>query len=392
MAVLTMNDVELKGKRVLIREDLNVPLKNGVVQDDTRIRGALPSIKAALDAGARVIVVSHLGRPKEGEFDEQFSLKPVAAALQKALDVPVELVRDWEGGVDAEPGKVVLLENIRFAKGEKANDDELGKKIAALCDVFVFDAFGAAHRAQASTHAAMKFAPVAVAGLLMQKELESLGKAIKDPKRPLVAIVGGAKVSTKLGVLKNLVGKVDVLIVGGGIANTFLAATGKPVGKSLYEPDLIDDAKAILKMAKDKGVEMPLPEDVIVAPELSENATPHLQTVEKVNDQDMILDIGPQTAKAFAALIHSAKTVLWNGPVGAFEYDQFAGGTKVLGNAIKDSDAFSVVGGGDVVSAIERFGLADGVSYISTGGGSFLEFVEGKELPVVKLLEERSSK
>ncbi|MFW5735648.1 MAG: phosphoglycerate kinase [Oceanidesulfovibrio sp.] len=391
MAVQSMKSVDLKGKKVLIREDFNVPLKNGVVQDDTRIRMALPTIRAAMEAGAHIILVSHLGRPKEGEFDESLSLKPVAEALEKALDKPVELVRDWEGGVDAGADTIVLLENIRFAKGEKADDDELGKKLAALCDIYVFDAFGAAHRAQASTHAVMRHAPVAVAGLLMEKELDSLGKAIEDPKRPLVAILGGAKVSTKLGVLKNLVEKVDVLIVGGGIANTFLAAAGKNVGKSLYEPDLVDDAKAIMKRAEEKGVEMPLPEDVVIAPELSESARPHLQAVDVINDQDMILDIGPQTAKKYAGLVKGARTVLWNGPVGAFEYDQFAGGTKVLGNAVKDSEAFSVVGGGDVVSALEKFGLAEGVSYISTGGGSFLEFVEGKELPVVKLLKERSA-
>ncbi len=391
MAVQSMKDVDLGGKRVLIREDFNVPLKDGVVQDETRIRMALPTIRAALDAGAYVILVSHMGRPKEGVFDESLSLKPVAEALEKALDKPVELVRDWEGGVDSGPDKVVLLENIRFAKGEKADDDELGKKLAALCDIFVFDAFGAAHRAQASTHAVMKHAPVAVAGLLMEKELESLGKAIENPKRPLVAILGGAKVSSKLGVLENLVNKVDVLILGGGIANTFLAAAGKNVGKSLHEPDLISDAKKIMKMAENKGVAMPLPEDVVIASELSASARPHLESVDAINDEDMILDIGPQTAKKYAELIKDAKTVLWNGPVGAFEYDQFAGGTKVLGNAIKDSDAFSVVGGGDVVSALEAFGLADGVSYISTGGGSFLEFVEGKELPAVKLLKERSA-
>lgn len=391
MAVQSMKDVELGGKRVLIREDFNVPLKDGVVQDDTRIRMALPTIRAALDAGAHVILMSHMGRPKEGEFDEALSLKPVAAALEKALDQPVELVRDWEGGVDAGPDKILLLENIRFAKGEKADDDELGRKLAALCDVFVFDAFGAAHRAQASTHSVMKHAPVVVAGLLMEKELDSLGKAIENPQRPLVAILGGAKVSSKLGVLKNLVSKVDVLIVGGGIANTFLAAAGKNVGKSLHEPDLIEDAKAIMKMAEEKGVEMPLPEDAVIASELSRNARPHLESVDVINDEDMILDIGPQTAKKYGDLIKGAKTVLWNGPVGAFEYDQFAGGTKVLGYAIKDSEAFSVVGGGDVVSALEMFGLADGVSYISTGGGSFLEFVEGKELPAVKLLKERSA-
>lgn len=391
MAVQSMKDVDLGGKRVLIREDFNVPLKDGVVQDETRIRMALPTIRAALDAGAHVILVSHMGRPKEGVFDESLSLKPVAEALEKALDKPVELVRDWEGGVDSGPHKVLLLENIRFSKGEKADDDELGKKLAALCDIFVFDAFGAAHRAQASTHAVMKHAPVAVAGLLMEKELDSLGRAVENPKRPLVAILGGAKVSSKLGVLENLVNKVDVLILGGGIANTFLAAEGKNVGKSLHEADLISDAKGIMKMAEDKGVAMPLPEDVVIATELSASARPHLESVDVINDEDMILDIGPQTAKKYAELIKNAKTVLWNGPVGAFEYDQFAGGTKVLGNAIKDSDAFSVVGGGDVVSALETFGLADGVSYISTGGGSFLEFVEGKELPAVKLLKERSA-
>ncbi len=387
MAVKTMQDVSLQGKRVLIREDLNVPVEDGTITDETRLKGALPTIRAALDAGAKVIVVSHFGRPTEGEFEEQYSLAPVAEGLRRHLQVDVELVRDWEEGVDAQPGKVVLLENIRFSKGEKANDDALARKLGALADVYLFDAFGAAHRAQASTHAVMAHVPEVAAGLLMQSELESLGKALENPERPLTAIVGGAKVSSKLGVLDNLVEKVDVLIVGGGIANTFLAAAGKPVGKSLYEPDLVEQAKAIMAKAESRGVELPLPTDCVVADELEKHARPRLKAVEDVTEEDMILDIGPETAKAFAHHILAAKTVLWNGPVGAFEYDQFAGGTKVLGNAVKDSEAFSVVGGGDVVSAVERFGLAEGVSYISTGGGSFLEFVEGKPLPVVEQLE-----
>ena len=382
MTVLTMNELDLQGQRVLIREDLNVPIKDGQVKSDARILAALPTIKLALEKGAAVLVCSHLGRPEEGVFSEADSLAPVADYLSKALGCDVPLVRDYLGGVQVEPGQVVLLENVRFNPGEKKNTDGLAQKYAALCDVFVMDAFGTAHRAQGSTHGVAKFASVACAGPLLAAELDALGKALKSPAKPMAAIVAGSKVSTKLDVLNALADKCDQLIVGGGIANTFLAAAGLPVGKSLYEADLVDTAKAIA--AK---VSVPLPVDVVVAKAFAENAEATVKLVAEVAEDDMILDIGPQTAAQFAELLKSAGTILWNGPVGVFEFDQFGEGTKALALAIADSDAFSIAGGGDTLAAIDKYGVAERISYISTGGGAFLEFVEGKVLPAVEVLE-----
>lgn len=385
MSVLKMTELDLAGKRVLIREDLNVPVKDGKITSDARIRASLPTIRLALEKGAAVLVCSHLGRPEEGVFSEENSLAPVAAYLSEALGREVPLVRDYLNGVEVKPGEVALLENVRFNTGEKKNTDELAQKYAALCDVYVMDAFGTAHRAQASTHGAGKFAAVACAGPLLAAELEALGKALDKPAKPMAAIVAGSKVSTKLDVLNSLAEICDQLIVGGGIANTFLAAAGLPVGKSLYEPELVETAKAIA--AK---VSVPLPVDVVVAKAFAADAEATVKSVADVAEDDMILDIGPQTAANFAELLKTAKTVLWNGPVGVFEFDQFAGGTKVLAEAIADSDAFSIAGGGDTLAAIDKFGVADKVSYISTGGGAFLEFVEGKVLPAVEMLESRS--
>lgn len=385
MTVLKMNELDLAGKRVLIREDLNVPVKDGKITSDARIRASLPTIRLALEKGAAVLVCSHLGRPEEGVFSEENSLAPVAAYLSEALGCEVPLVRDYLNGVEVKPGEVVLLENVRFNTGEKKNTDELAQKYAALCDVYVMDAFGTAHRAQASTHGAGKFAKVACAGPLLAAELEALGKALNKPAKPMAAIVAGSKVSTKLDVLNSLAEICDQLIVGGGIANTFLAAAGLPVGKSLYEPELVETAKAIA--AK---VSVPLPVDVVVAKAFAADAEATVKAVADVADDDMILDIGPETAAQFAELLKSAKTVLWNGPVGVFEFDQFAGGTKVLAEAIAASDAFSIAGGGDTLAAIDKFGVADKISYISTGGGAFLEFVEGKVLPAVEMLEQNS--
>lgn len=384
MTILKMTDLDLAGKRVLIREDLNVPVKNGEVKSDARIVASLPTIKLALEKGAAVLVCSHLGRPEEGIYSEEDSLKPVADYLSKALGRDVPLVKDYLDGVQVEPGQVVLLENVRFNKGEKKNTDELAQKYAALCDVFVMDAFGTAHRAQGSTHGAAKFAKVAAAGPLLAAELDALGKALNQPERPLAAIVAGSKVSTKLDVLNSLSDLCDQLIVGGGIANTFLAAAGYNVGKSLYEADLVDTAKAIA--AK---VNVPLPVDVVVAKAFAEDAEATVKAVGDVAEDDMILDIGPQTAAQFAELLKSSKTILWNGPVGVFEFDQFGEGTKALALAIADSPAFSIAGGGDTLAAIDKYGVADRVSYISTGGGAFLEFVEGKVLPAVEILETR---
>lgn len=384
MTVLNMTDLDLAGKRVLIREDLNVPVKDGKVSSDARIVASLPTIRLALEKGAAVLLCSHLGRPEEGLFSEENSLAPVAAYLSEALGREVPLVRDYLDGVEVKPGEVVLLENVRFNVGEKKNTDELSQKYAALCDVYVMDAFGTAHRAQASTHGAGKFAKVACAGPLLAAELEALGKALDKPAKPMAAIVAGSKVSTKLDVLNSLSEICDQLIVGGGIANTFLAAAGLPVGKSLYEPELVDTAKAIA--AK---VSVPLPVDVVVAKAFAADVEATVKAVADVAEDDMILDIGPQTAANFAELLKSAKTVLWNGPVGVFEFDQFAGGTKVLAEAIAESDAFSIAGGGDTLAAIDKFGVADKISYISTGGGAFLEFVEGKVLPAVEMLEQR---
>ncbi|MFL0797548.1 MAG: phosphoglycerate kinase [Cellvibrionaceae bacterium] len=385
MTVKQMTQLDLAGKRVLIREDLNVPVKDGVVTSDARIRAALPTIKHALESGAKVIVMSHLGRPTEGEYEEKFSMAPVATHLGKLLDREVPLVKDWQDGIELADGELALLENVRFNVGEKKDGDDLSKAYASLCDVFVMDAFGTAHRAQASTHGVAKFAPVACAGPLLATELDALGKALASPERPMVAIVGGSKVSTKLTVLETLSDKVDQLIVGGGIANTFLAAAGNQVGKSLYEEDLIPNAKALMEKC-----EIPVPTDVVTGKEFSETATAELKYAADVVEDDMIFDIGPDSAQAIADILKDAKTILWNGPVGVFEFDQFGAGTKTLSLAIAESAGFSLAGGGDTLAAIDKYEIADKVSYISTGGGAFLEYVEGKVLPAVAVLEQRA--
>lgn len=385
MSVLKMTELELKGKRVLIREDLNVPVKDGKVTSDARIRASLATIEHALNAGASVIVMSHLGRPEEGVFSEENSIKPVAAHLGKLLNRDVPVVKDFRAGVEVAEGELVLLENVRFNSGEKKDTDELAKAYAALCDVFVMDAFGTAHRAQASTHGVAKFAPVACAGPLLANELDALGKALDKPARPLVAIVGGSKVSTKLEVLESLSDICDQIIVGGGIANTFLAAAGKPVGKSLYEQDLIPAAKKLMEK-----VSIPLPTDVVCGKEFAEDAAATLKSADEVEADDMIFDIGPDSAQALAEQLKEAKTIIWNGPVGVFEFDQFGEGTKTLSLAIAESPAFSIAGGGDTLAAVDKYDIAEQVSYISTGGGAFLEFVEGKTLPAVAVLEKRA--
>ena len=390
MPVIKMTDLDLNGKRVLIRQDLNVPVKDGKVTSDARIRASLPTVQKALDAGARVMLMSHLGRPTEGEFSEADSLAPVAAHMGGLLGREVRLVREYLDGVDLADGEVVLLENVRFNKGEKKDVEDLARKYAALCDVFVMDAFGTAHRAQASTHGVAKFAPTACAGPLLAAELDALGKALDNPKRPLVAIVGGSKVSTKLTVLESLSKVVDQLIVGGGIANTFIAAQGHPVGKSLCENDLLDEAKRLMAAAKAKGGDIPVPTDVTVGKEFSESTPATVKSVAEVSDDDMIFDVGPDTAASYAELLRKAGTIVWNGPVGVFEFDQFANGTRSLGEAIAESDAFSIAGGGDTLAAIDKYGLSERISYISTGGGAFLEFLEGKTLPAVAMLEERA--
>ncbi len=389
MAVLRMADLALEGRRVMIRLDLNVPLQDGRVTSDTRIRASLPSIRQALEAGAAVILLSHLGRPREGQFEEQFSLAPVAEHLAGLLGQPVRLAAHWLDGVEVAPGEVVLCENVRFNVGEKADDPDLAQRMAALCDVFVMDAFGTAHRAQASTHGVARLAPEACAGPLLVAELDALGRALDDPARPVVAIVGGAKVSTKLTVLESLVDKVDQLIVGGGIANTFIAAAGHAVGHSLYEPELVDNARQMMSSAH--RAEIPIPQDVVVALEVSASAPAYKRPVDSVDDDEMIVDIGPRTAAQYAQLLRSAGTIVWNGPVGVFEIDQFAAGTRALAEAAASSDAFSIAGGGDTLAALEKFGLSDQVSYISTGGGAFLEFLEGRTLPAVAVLEERAA-
>lgn len=386
MAVRLMTDIDLAGKRVLIREDLNVPIKDGKVSSDARIRAALPTIKQALDSGAKVILMSHLGRPTEGEFAEEFSMVPVAEHLAGLLGREVRLLSDWRNGVELEDGELVLLENVRFNPGEKKDEEGLAKAYAALCDVFVMDAFGTAHRAQASTHGVARFAPVACAGPLLAGELEALSKALAQPARPLVAVVGGSKVSTKLEVLEALADKVDQLIVGGGIANTFLAAAGKPVGKSLCEHELLDVARSL--MAK---CEIPLPTDVVVGTEFAEHAEAGTKSADAVGDEDMIFDIGPDTAARFAAILKDAGTIIWNGPVGVFEFDQFGAGTEALARAIAENQGFSIAGGGDTLAAVDKYGIGEQVSYISTGGGAFLEYVEGKKLPAVAILEARAS-
>ncbi|ACJ30896.1 Phosphoglycerate kinase [Shewanella piezotolerans WP3] len=390
MSILNMQDLELQGKRVLIREDLNVPVSDGVVTSDARLRASLPTIKLALEKGAAVMVMSHLGRPTEGEFNAEFSMQPVVNYLAKALDCPVRLASEYLDGVDVAVGEVVVFENVRFNVGEKKNDEALAKKMAALCDVYVMDAFGTAHRAQASTHGVGLHAPIACAGPLLAGELAALGKALDNPARPMVAIVGGSKVSTKLTVLESLSTKVDQLVVGGGIANTFVAAAGHNVGKSLYEADLIDEAKRLVAAAQSGGGDIPVPTDVVVAGEFSPTATATLKDVSAVSDTDMIFDIGPDSAEALAEIIKNAGTVVWNGPVGVFEFDQFGEGTKRIAQAIADSNAFSIAGGGDTLAAVDKYDIADKVSYISTGGGAFLEFLEGKELPAVAMLESRA--
>ena len=384
--VIRMTDLDLCDKRVLIREDLNVPIKDGMVTSDARIRAALPTIRRALEQGARVLLMSHLGRPVEGEFAAGFSLQPVVECLSQLLGREVRLVSDWREGVNMESGELALLENVRFNPGEKADAQELASAYAGLCDVFVMDAFGTAHRAQASTHGVARFAPVACAGPLLVAELEALERALANPERPVLAIVGGSKVSTKLTVLETLADKVDQLLVGGGIANTFLAASGQPVGKSLCETDLIPAARALMEKT-----DIPVPSDVVTGKEFSEFAPAETKAAADVTQDDMIFDIGPDTRARFCEILATARTIIWNGPVGVFEFDQFAAGTEALSRAIADSDGFSLAGGGDTLAAIDKYGIADKVSYISTGGGAFLEFIEGKELPAVAILEMRAS-
>jgi phosphoglycerate kinase len=390
MKVLRMTDTDLRNKRVLIREDLNVPVQDGVVTSDARIRAALATIRYALDQHARVFILSHLGRPKEGEADPALTLAPVAVRLAELLGKPIPLRKDWIDGVDCPPGSAVLCENVRFLKGEKKDDEQLARRMAALCDVFVMDAFGTAHRAEASTHGVARYAPVACAGPLLVGELEALERALQQPARPLVAIVGGSKVSTKLTVLESLLEKVDQLIVGGGIANTFLAATGIDVGKSLCETEMLDVAKRLMDKAQARGAQIPLPTDVVVGREFAATAHADVRPVGDVRRDEMILDIGPDSADRCSAQLQAAGTIIWNGPVGVFEFEQFGEGTRTIAQAIARSKAFSLAGGGDTLAAIEKYGIEDGISYISTGGGAFLEFVEGKTLPAVAVLEQRA--
>ncbi len=391
MAFTRMSELDLKGKRVLIREDLNAPIKDGTVTSSQRLEAALPTLRQARDAGAKVMVLAHRGRPTEGHFDADASLQPVADWLGEALDAPVRLQRDYLDGVDVADGEVVLLENCRMNVGEKADDTTLAKQYAALCDIFVMDAFGTAHRAQASTHGVIRHAPQVAAGPLLSAELDALAEALENPRRPMLAIVAGSKVSTKLTVLETLIERVDQLIVGGGIANTFIAAMGHPVGNSLVETDLVDAARRIMDAARERGADVPIPVDVVVAPEFSASAPATVKAVDQVAKGEMILDIGPETAKRYAALIAEAGTVVWNGPVGVFEFDAFGHGTEALARAIATSDAFSIAGGGDTLAAVDKYGIADQVSYISTGGGAFLEFLEGKELPAVAALHARAT-
>jgi phosphoglycerate kinase len=390
MPILRMTDLDLSGKRVLIREDLNVPIEEGRITSEQRITAALPTMERALAQGAAVMVTSHLGRPKEGTWSEADSLAPVAARLSELLGREVPLVREYLDGIDVRPGQIVLLENCRMNPGEGKDDESLSRKYAALCDVFVMDAFGTAHRAQASTHGVIRFAKSACGGPLLMAELDALAKALENPKRPLLAIVAGSKISTKLELLSSLVGKVDQLIVGGGIANTFIAAEGFGVGKSLVEKDLVDTAKQIMRDAKARGADIPVPTDVVVAPRFASDAAATVKTVDAVGPDDMILDIGPDTARRYATMIGNAGTVVWNGPVGVFEFDAFGKGTETLAQAIADSDAFSIAGGGDTLAAIDKYGVESKIDYISTGGGAFLEFLEGKELPAVTALKARS--
>ena len=391
MKVRRLTDTDLRNKRVLIREDLNVPVHEGVVTSDARIRAALPTIRYALDQNAKVFILSHLGRPEEGVYDESLSLQPVAVRLSELLGKPVPLRKDWLDGVECQAGSAVLCENVRFNRGEKKDEENLARKMAELCDVFVMDAFGTAHRAEASTHGVARFAKTACAGPLLVGELEALERALHQPKRPLVAIVGGSKVSTKLTVLESLLEKVDKLIVGGGIANTFLAAAGAPVGKSLHEAEMLDVARRLKAKAQQRGTEIPLPTDVVVAKEFAATAHADVRGIHEVAPEEMILDIGPDTADGFSAMLQSAGTIIWNGPVGVFEFEQFGEGTRTIALAIARSKAFSLAGGGDTLAAIEKYRVEDGISYISTGGGAFLEFVEGKTLPAVAVLEERAT-
>jgi len=390
MTVLRMSDLDLAGKRLLIRQDLNVPIANGKISSDARLRASLPTLKLALERGASVIVISHLGRPKAGKFDPDSSLTPVAGWLSEHLGRSVPIVTNWIDGVALEPGQIVLGENTRFLKGEKEDDETLSKKMAALCDVYVMDAFGTAHRAECSTHGVGKFAPVACAGPLLAAELDALAAALATPRRPLAVIVGGSKVSTKLDLLNSLADVADQLIVGGGIANTFLAATGKPVGKSLYEKDMVEMAKSILAKIRARGGDIPLPVDVVTATEFSAEAHAHTRLVDEVEADELILDIGPKTAAMLAEKLRACGTIVWNGPVGVFEFDSFAAGTRTLAKAIAESSAFSLAGGGDTLAAMDKFGVYDQLSYVSTGGGAFLEFLEGKKLPAVAMLEARA--
>ncbi len=393
MSVIKMTDLDLKGKRVLIREDLNVPqADDGTVTDDTRIRASMPTIRHAMEAGAKVMLMSHLGRPEEGVYSEVDSLKPVAERLSSLLGTKIRVIKDWlDGDFTVADGEVVLFENVRFNKGEGKNNDELSQKMAKLCDIYAMDAFGTAHRAQASTHGVAKYAPVACAGPLLAAELDALGKALKNPAHPLIAIVGGSKVSTKLTVLESLSHIVDQLIVGGGIANTFIKAAGYNVGKSLYEPDLVAEAQRLMQAAKAKGGSIPVPTDVVVGKKFDANEPAVVKKVADITDDDMIFDIGPETAQTYATYLKKAATIVWNGPVGVFEFDQFGAGTKELGMAIAESPAFSIAGGGDTLAAIAKYKISDQVSYISTGGGAFLEFLEGKKLPAVEILEQRAA-
>lgn len=389
MPIIKMTELDLANKRVLIRQDLNVPVKNGKVTSDARIRASLPTLTHALQAGAKVMIMSHLGRPEEGIYNPEFSLQPVADHLSTLLNQPVKFAKDWLEGVEVASGELVVCENVRFNPGEKKNNDALSQKMAALCDIYVMDAFGTAHRAQASTHGVAKYAPIACAGPLLVAELDALGKALAHPARPLVAIVGGSKVSTKLTVLESLSKVVDQLIVGGGIANTFIAAAGHNVGNSLYEKDLIDDAQKLTAAAKANGGDIPVPLDVVTGKAFAEDTPAETKPVDAVADDDMIFDIGPKTSALFADILKNAGTIVWNGPVGVFEFDQFSAGTEALSKTIADSSAFSIAGGGDTLAAIDKYGIADKVSYISTGGGAFLEFLEGKVLPAVEILTER---
>ena len=391
MAIVKMLELDLKNKQVLIREDFNVPLANGHITSEARLLAGLPTLRAAVDAKASVIVLSHLGRPTEGQYQAEYSLAPVAERLSQLLDKRIPLIKEWLDGVNVKPGEIVLAENVRFNPGEKKNDESLARKMASLCDVFVMDAFGTAHRAEASTYGVAQFAPIACAGPLLVAELTALEKAFKNPARPLLAILGGSKVSTKLQVLESLLDKVDVLIVGGGIANTFLAAKGYPVGQSLYEKDLLEVARQILQKAEQRGVHIPLPSDVVVAKDIAAGAIPQVKRITEMNSEDKIGDIGPETAAVMTALIQKAATIIWNGPVGVFELAPFSEGTRALAQAITNSSAFSLAGGGDTLAAIESYGIENKLGYISTGGGAFLEFLEGKKLPAVAMLEQRAA-